>query len=52
MTTREQPGLPKDADVARTLRDEHQLNLGLYCTVSTPGTVRVGDPVSVAALGS
>lgn len=52
MTTREQPGLPKDADVARTLRDQHGLNLGVYCAVSTPGTVRVGDPVSVAALGS
>jgi uncharacterized protein YcbX len=52
MTTREQPGLPKDAEVARTLRDEHGLNLGVYCSVGTPGTVRLGDPVSVAALGS
>jgi uncharacterized protein YcbX len=52
MTTRAQPGLPKDADVARTLRDGHDLNLGVYCTVATAGTVRLGDPVSVATLGS
>lgn len=52
MTTREQPGLPKDADVARTLRDHHDLNLGVYCAVATPGTVRLGDPVTLATLGS
>jgi uncharacterized protein YcbX len=52
MTTRAQPGLPRDADIARTLNREHGLNLGLYCTVATPGTVRVGDPVTVGTLGS
>jgi uncharacterized protein YcbX len=49
VTTREQPGLPRDVDIARTLNREHGLNLGLYCAVTAPGTVGVGDPV---ALGS
>ena len=49
MTTREQPGLARDVDIAKTLNREHGLNLGLYCAVTTPGTVRVGDSV---ALGS
>lgn len=47
MTTREQPGLPKDADIARTLHREHGLNLGLYCAVGTPGVVAVGDQVTI-----
>ena len=47
MTTRAQPGLERDADIARTLNREHGLNLGLYCAISTPGTVAVGDPVVV-----
>jgi uncharacterized protein YcbX len=49
MTTREQPGLPRDVDIAKTLNREHALNLGLYCTVSVPGQVRVGDPVTLGA---
>ena len=48
LPTRGQPGLPKDPDIARTLRDGHELNLGVYCTVSVAGTVRVGDPVTLA----
>lgn len=47
LPTRAQPGLRKDADIARTLQREHDLNLGLYCGVGTPGTVAVGDPVTV-----
>ena len=46
LPTRGQPGLPKDPDIARTLRDHHGLNLGVYCAVDRPGTVRVGDGVS------
>lgn len=48
MTTREQPGLPRDADIARTLNREHDLNLGLYCSLTTPGTIVTGDAVRVA----
>lgn len=47
LPTREQPGLRKDPDIARTLQREHDLNLGLYCGVATPGTVALGDPVSI-----
>jgi uncharacterized protein YcbX len=49
MTTRPQPGLPRDVDIAKTLNREHELNLGLYCAVATPGTVRVGDPVTLGS---
>ena len=48
LPTRAQPGIPKDAGIARTLRDHHALNLGVYCAVARPGTVRVGDPVTSA----
>lgn len=47
LPTRAQPGLRKDPDIARTLQREHDLNLGLYCGVATPGTVAVGDPVTI-----
>jgi hypothetical protein len=47
MTTREQPGLPRDVDIAKTLNREHELNLGLYCAVATPGTIRLGDLVTL-----
>ncbi len=45
MTTREQPGLPRDVDIAKTLNHHHDLNLGVYCAVAQPGTMRVGDAV-------
>lgn len=47
MITRAQPGLGSDAEIARTLNREHSLNLGLYCAISAPGTVAVGDPVQL-----
>ena len=43
LPTRAQPGLAKDPDIARTLRDGHDLNLGVYCNVSVAGRVRLGD---------
>jgi uncharacterized protein len=49
MTTRAQPGLPKDAEIARTLNREHALNLGVYCAIASPGRVAVGDPVRLPA---
>lgn len=48
LPTRGQPGLPSDPDIARTLRDGHDLNLGVYCAVSVAGRVQVGDPVTLA----
>lgn len=47
MTTRAQPGLGRDVDIARTLNQHHDLNLGVYCAVERAGAVRVGDPVAV-----
>ena len=47
MPTRAQPGLSRDADIARILRSDHGQNLGVYCSVTTPGTVAEGDAVQV-----
>ena len=47
MTTRAQPGLARDVDIARTLNQHHGLNLGVYGNVTAPGVVTVGDPVTV-----
>jgi len=47
MITRAQAGVDADADVARSLREHHELNLGVYCGIDRPGVVRVGDPVTV-----
>jgi uncharacterized protein YcbX len=49
LPTRAQPGLDSDPDVARTLRDHHGLNLGLYCGIERTGTVRMGDQVRVGS---
>jgi uncharacterized protein YcbX len=46
MTTRAQPGLPRNVDIAKALNRHHDLNLGVYCAVERTGTVRVGDTVS------
>ncbi len=48
MVTKAQPGLDRDLDVARTLNASHGLDLGVYCGVERPGTVRVGDRAAVA----
>jgi uncharacterized protein len=45
MPTRRQPGLDADKAVLRTLSDHHDSNLGVYATVTTDGTLRVGDAV-------
>ena len=47
MVTKEQPGLERDLDVAKTLNRRHGLDLGVYCGVEQPGAVRVGDRVDV-----
>ncbi len=49
LPTRAQPDLPRDVGIATTLNRHHDLNLGVYCAVDRPGTVRVGDPVRVGA---
>lgn len=47
MPSRAQPGLPRDTGVAATLRDHHESNLGVYCTVTAAGAVTRGDAVRV-----
>lgn len=43
MTTLEQDELPTDHSVLKTVVDENTGNLGVYATVITEGTIRVGD---------
>jgi len=47
MPGRAQPAhdLARDKAILATLRDEHENNLGIYATVSSAGTVTLGDPV-------
>ena len=47
MTVQAQPGLPKDPLVLRAIVRDADQNLGVYATVTTPGDVRVGDPVEL-----
>jgi uncharacterized protein YcbX len=47
MPTRPQPGLPRDLDVARVLRDSHGSSLGVYAALRHEGTIYAGDPVLV-----
>ncbi|HET6950143.1 MAG TPA: MOSC N-terminal beta barrel domain-containing protein, partial [Acidimicrobiales bacterium] len=48
MPTRAQPGLARDTEVSRTLTERHANNLGVYAQIHAPGSVRVGDPVTLA----
>jgi uncharacterized protein YcbX len=48
MVTRPQPEIPEDRDIFRALARNHRGNFGVWATVSTPGTVRIDDPVSFA----
>ncbi|WP_205471885.1 MOSC domain-containing protein [Nocardioides sp. SYSU D00038] len=47
MVTRPQPGLEADVEVFRTLARHHHGHLGVWSDVRIPGTVAVGDEVSV-----
>jgi uncharacterized protein YcbX len=47
MVTRAQPGLDADTDVFRTLARHHRGHLGVWCDVTVPGSVSVGDRVSL-----
>lgn len=47
MPSRGQPGLSRDKTIGTTIRDGNVNNLGIYCTITQPGTVSVGDPVTV-----
>jgi hypothetical protein len=47
MVTRRQPGIDEDRDIFRTLARNHGGHLGAWTTVTTCGTIRVGDEVCV-----
>lgn len=47
MVTRPQPDLERDLDIYRTVLRHHAGNFGVWTSVRTPGTIRVGDPVTV-----
>src|SRR5262245_19645059 len=47
MIAQPQPGLAKDPQVLRTVVRDADQNLGIYATITTPGTVRVGDAVEL-----
>lgn len=49
MVTREQPGIPADRDVFRTLARHHGARFGVWCEVTAPGSLALGDDVAVAA---
>ncbi|KAA1428785.1 MOSC domain-containing protein [Nocardioides antri] len=48
MVTRPQDGLDADPGVFRTLARHHRGHFGVWSRVTTPGTISVGDQVSVA----
>lgn len=48
MPSRAQPGLERDLEIGRTLRDQHGNNLGLYARIAEAGAIAVGDPVLVS----
>lgn len=45
---RPQPGLRADVTIARSLAEHHGLDLGVYAGISSPGTIEIGDQVSLA----
>jgi len=47
MVTRHQPGLARDLDIYKTVARHHGGTMGVWSTVQTPGTIRVGDAVEV-----
>lgn len=48
MVTRPQDGLDRDLDVYRTLARHHGGTFGVWTAVAVPGTIQVGDPVTIA----
>ena len=47
MVTRPQPDLDRDLDIYTTLARHHGGTLGVWATVTTPGTIRLGDQIRV-----
>lgn len=47
MTIQAQPGLAKDPTILRTIVRDANQRLGIYASIASPGTVRVGDVVEL-----
>jgi uncharacterized protein YcbX len=45
MPSRAQPGIDRDMKIGTTIRDVHNNNLGVYCSITRAGVVAVGDDV-------
>jgi hypothetical protein len=46
MVTRPQPGgIERDLEVLKTINRDHGSCLAVGCTVATPGTIQLGDPL-------
>lgn len=52
MVTREQPGIPADREVFRALARHHGATFGVWCDVTAPGELAVGDEASVPMVGA
>jgi len=48
MVTRPQPGLERDLNIYKSLRDHHGSTFGVWCEVSHPGPVGLGDAAELA----
>jgi len=48
MTTLAQGDLPKDPGILRTAAEHNKVNVGVYAAVTRGGTIRRGDPVTLA----
>jgi uncharacterized protein YcbX len=51
MTTNSQDDLPQDPDVLAAVTNLNDVCLGIYATVEKPGTIRVGDKVTIVDWG-
>jgi MOSC domain-containing protein YiiM len=48
MTTLAQGDLPKEPGILRTAAQHNQANVGVYADIIQGGTIRRGDPLTVA----
>jgi uncharacterized protein len=46
-STLAQEELPRDLSILRTIAQHHRGCLGVYASVPSAGTIRVGDPVTL-----
>lgn len=49
MTTLPQGDLPKDPGILATVTEANKQHAGVYCGVTQPGTMKIGDPVVLRA---